>query len=292
VPILTATAGLTFERDANLFGNAFSQTLEPKAYYVYIPYHDQSRIPNFDSGLMDINFATIFTENQFSGQDRINDANQLTLGAASRLVNPRNGFEVVRAVLAQRFYFRGQDVTLPNVPARSNQSTRSDLLAAVSGTVAPHVYADVGWQYNTDTHQTRRSSIAMRYAPQQGKVLNLSYRQNASSGVRQFDVSGQWPIARNWSAVGRWNYSVPDRRILEGLAGMEYDGGCYKFRLVAHRVSTATTAANTALYLELELNGVTRVGSNSLDLLRRNVGGYTRDDRRGGRSDDYAVPER
>jgi LPS-assembly protein len=195
-------------------------------------------------------------------------------------------------VLAQRYYFRAQDVTLPNVPPRNNQSTRSDLLAAVSGTVAPHVTADVGWQYNTDTHQTQRSSIAVRYSPQTGKVLNFSYRQNIPSAVRQFDVSGQWPIAYNWSAVGRWNYSVLDRRVLEGLAGMEYDGGCYKFRFVAHRVSTATSAANTAIYLELELNGVTRVGSNSLDLLRRNIGGYTRDDRAGGRSNEYYVPER
>lgn len=291
VPIVTATTGLTLERDTNIFGNAFTQTLEPKAYYVYIPFRDQSRLPNFDSGLMDINFATIFTENQFSGHDRINDAHQLTLGASSRLIHPNNGFEAIRAVLAQRYYFRAQDVTLPGVPARSNQSTRSDLLAAVSGTIAPHVTADIGWQYNTDTHQTQRSSIALRYSPQLGKIVNFSYRQNVASAIRQFDVSGQWPIAYNWSAVGRWNYSVPDRRVLEGLAGMEYDGGCYKFRFVAHRVSTATSAANTAIYVELELNGVTRVGSNSLELLRRNVGGYTRDDRAGGRTDAYFVPE-
>lgn len=291
VPIFTATTGVTFERDTTFFGKTLLQTLEPKAYYVYIPFREQKQLPNFDSGVMDINFATIFAENQFSGADRINDAQQLTLGASSRLINPVNGFEVVRGVLAQRYYFRGQDVTVPNVPARSNQSTRSDLLAAVSGTVAPNVSVDLGWQYNTDTLQTQRSSLALRYAPQAGKVLNLSYRQNVPSAIRQFDISGQWPVARNWHAVGRWNYSVPDKRLLEGLAGMEYDGGCYKFRFVAHRVSTATTAANTAIYLELELNGVTRVGSNSLDLLRRNVGGYTRDSRAGGRVDPYVVPE-
>lgn len=292
VPIVTAASGLTFERNTNIFGNAFTQTLEPKAYYVYIPFRDQSRIPNFDSGLQDINFATIFTENQFSGQDRINDANQLTLGATTRLIAPNSGVEVVRAALAQRYYFRPQEVTLPGVPVRNNQSARSDLLAAVSGKVAPNLTADLGWQYNTDTHQTARSSVSMRYQPQQGKLLNVAYRQNVPSSIRQFDVSGQWPIAGGWSGVGRWNYSVQDRRVLEGLAGMEYDGGCYLFRFIAHRVSTATTTANTSFIMELELNGLGRVGSNALDFLRRNVTGYTRDDRSGARPNEYAVPER
>ncbi len=292
LPVFSATTGLTFERNANLFGNAYTQTLEPKLYYVNIPYRDQSLIPNFESGVQDISFATIFSENQFSGQDRINDANQLTLGASSRLINPNNGFEVLRVGLAQRYYFSGQQVTVPGVLPRNNQSSRSDLLAAASGTVAPNLSMDLGWQYNTDTRQTARSSIAMRYQPQEGKLLNLAYRQNVSSAIRQFDFSGQWPVAGNWNAVGRWNYSTEDKRMLEGLAGMEYDGGCYRFRVVAHRVSTATNAANTSFFVELELNGLTRVGSNSLDLLRRNVSGYTRNDPYASRPSEYFVPER
>lgn len=292
LPVMTAAGGLIFERDARLFGNAYSQTLEPKAYYVYIPFRNQSRVPNFESGVLDINFATIFSENQFSGHDRINDANQLTLGATSRLIDPKTGIEVLRGALAQRYYFRPQSVTVPGVEPRSNQSSRSDLLAALSGAITPTISVDLGWQYNTDTSQTQRSNIAMRYQPHQGKLLNLAYRQNVPSAIRQFDVSAQWPIARNVSAVARWNYSVPDRRVLEGLAGLEYDGDCYVFRIVAHRVSTATNSTNTAVFMELELNGIARVGSNSLNLLRRNVGGYTRDDRNGGRLNEYHVPER
>ena len=291
LPIATVTGGLTFERNTNLFGNAYTQTLEPKAYYVYIPFKDQSRIPNFESGLQDINFATIFSENQFSGHDRINDANQLTLGASSRLIDPKTGIEMLRVGFAQRYYFRPQEVTIPGVPPRSNQSSRSDLLAMLSGRIAPHVTADVGWQFNTDTSRTQRSNIAVRYQPQQGKLLNLAYRQNVPAAIRQFDVSGQWPIAGNWSGVGRWNYSTQDRRLLEGLAGLEYDGGCYFFRVVAHRVTTGTTTANTAIFVELELNGLTRVGSNSLDMLRRNVGGYTRGDPYAARPSEYFVPD-
>ena len=291
MPTFTTAAGLTFERNTTIFGNAYSQTLEPKAYYVYIPYRDQSRLPNFESGVQDVNFATIFTENQFSGHDRINAANQLTLGANSRLINPQTGVEVLRAGLAQRYYFHSQQVTVPGVAPRSNQSSRSDLLMALSGSIAPRLTMDLGWQYNTDSRQTQRSTIAARYQPQQGKLLNLAYRQSVNASIRQWDASGQWPIAGNWKAVGRWNYSMQDRRMLEGVAGMEYDGGCFVFRVVAHRLLTTTSAANTSIFLELELNGVARVGSNSLDLLRRNVSGYTRHDPYAARPNEYFVPE-
>lgn len=292
LPIMSATTGLNFERNTRLFGNAYTQTLEPTAYYVYIPNRNQNNLPNFESGLQDINFATIFSENQFSGNDRINDANQLTIGVRSRLIQPDTGTEWLRAGLAQRYYFKPQEVTLPGVPPRSNQSSRSDLLAALSGTIAPHLTADVGWQFNTDERQTARSNFALRYQPQQGKLLNLAYRQNVTTNIRQIDLSGQWPIFNHWNTVGRWNYSTQDRRLLEGLAGLEYDGGCFAFRIVAHRVSTATTRSNTAFFLELELNGLSSVGSNSLDLLRRNVAGYWRANPRASRPDEYYVPER
>ncbi len=292
MPTFTTTAGLNFERHAPVFGNRFLQTLEPLAHYVYIPYRDQSNMPNFDSGLQDINFATIFSENQFGGHDRINDANQLTLGVRSRLISPDSGVEVLRAGLAQRYYFEGQRVTLPGVAPRSNQSAKSDLLGAISGAITPQLTMDLGWQYNTDTRQTQRTTIATRYQPAQGKLLNLAYRQSIASSIRQWDMSAQWPMAQGWSSVARWNYSVQDRRMLEAVGGMEYDGGCYAFRVVANRISTATSAANTAFFVELELNGLTRVGSSSLDLLRRNIAGYTRHDPYAARPSEYVVPER
>jgi len=291
LPMFSADSGLIFERGTNLFGKSLSQTLEPRLYYVYIPYRDQSLMPNFDSGVQDINFATIYSENQFSGHDRINDANQLTLGVNSRLIDPNTGAEILRAGIAQRYYFRPQQVTIPGVAPRSNQSSRSDLLAALSGAIAPYWTADLGWQYNTDNSETQRLNVGARYQPQQGKVLNLSYRHIVNS-VRQFDVSGQWPIAGRWNAVGRWNYSTQDKRLLEAVAGVEYDGGCWALRAVGHRLSTAIGASTSAFFIELELNGVTRVGSNPLEVLRRNIAGYTRHDPRQSRPNEYFVPDR
>ena len=279
LPIFTADAGLIFERDMRIADQRFIQTLEPRLYYVYIPYRDQSRIPIFDTAQRDINLATIFAENQFSGHDRINDANQVTIGATSRFVNGETGIERLRVGLAQRYYFQSQQVFVPGVPLRASESSSSDLLAALSGTVARHWVAEAGWQYNTDLSQTQRFNIGTRYQPQPGKVLNLVYRSTAGS-VRQTDISAQWPVTPQWTVLARWNYSLLDQRMLEGLAGFEYNGGCWVFRAVAHRFATAIQQASTSIFLQLELNGVSRLGTNPLDILRSNIAGYVRQDPR------------
>ncbi|MDB5865258.1 MAG: organic solvent tolerance protein [Betaproteobacteria bacterium] len=291
LPIFTADSGLVFERDTRFTGLPFIQTLEPRLFYVYIPYRDQSRIPNFESGQQDVSFATIFSENQFSGNDRISDANQVTLGVTSRLIHPDSGIERLRVALAQRYYFSGQRVTLPGVAPRPDTTASSDLLAAVSGTILPRWTAEMGWQYSTDRSQTQKANIATRYQPAPGKVLNLAYRSTIDL-IRQTDISFQWPVAANWTVVGRWNYSMLDKRTLEALAGFEYDGGCWTFRAVGHRFATALNAVSSSVFLQLELNGVSRIGSNPLDVLRRNVGGYTRPDPRSPGTDDYYVPGR
>jgi LPS-assembly protein len=273
VPIFSAEGGLVFERDTTIRGREYLHTLEPKLFYVYIPFRDQSRLPNFDSTVADINFATIYSENQFAGQDRINDANQLTLGVQSRLIDPQSGIEQLRVGIAQRFYFQGQRVTLPGLPARTQ--TSSDILAALSGQVAPNLIAEAGIQYNHEFNQTRKLALGARYQPDVGKVLNVGYRFTRDL-LENVDVSAQWPIARGWSGVGRVNYSLRDGRIAEGLAGIEYNGGCWVARVVMHNVAVGTGDSSRAIFLQLELNGVARVGSNPLEVLRENIAGYTK----------------
>jgi LPS-assembly protein len=288
LPIFTVDSGMVFERPTSIGGASFVQTLEPRLYYVNIPYRDQNSIPVFDSGQQDIRFSTIYTENQFTGWDRINDANQMTLGIASRLIAADTGSERLSGAVAQRFYFETQRVGLPGVPVRT--STSSDLLAALTGTIAPHWTADVGWQFTTSSSQTQRFDIGTRYQPQPGKVLNLSYRETKANSVRQTDVSTQWPVSPNWTALARWNYSLLDNRTLEGLAGVEYNGDCWALRAVAHRFAVATQQTSTTFFIQLELNGVSRIGSNPMETLRRNISGYTRLDPRAPRPDDKQTP--
>ena len=287
LPIFSTDASMVFERPITLGGKSHLQTLEPRVYYLYVPFRNQDRIPVFDSGQQDINFATIYSENQFAGWDRINDANQLTVGFTSRFLNSEAGAERLRAGLAQRFYIDTQRVSLPGVPVRTD--TSSDLLAALSGAVAPYWTAEAGWQYSTNFSETQKFNVGGRYQPQPGRVLNMSYRETLNQ-LRQTDVSAQWPVGQGWTALARWNYSMRDNRTLEGLFGAEYNGDCWVLRVVAHRFATATQQASTTFFVQLELNGVSRIGSNPMETLRRNIGGYTRLDPRIQRSDDSKSP--
>jgi len=288
VPIFSTDSGLIFERNTSLFGEGTTQSIEPRLYYVYIPVRDQNTLPNFDSGLQDLNFATLFTENQFSGYDRINDANQVTAAVTTRFLE-QDGEERLRIGLAQRYYFSTQEVTLPGTPVRT--SNASDLMALVSGTIAPHWTTDFGWQYTTNLSQTQRLSIDTHYAPAPGEAFNIGYRYvslaesnllgltniNGLPGVeKQVDISAQWPITKRWSLLGRWNYSLEGHTLLEGLAGFEYNNGCcWAIRMVAHSFTTSTTAQVNSIFIQLELNGVSQFGSNPLELLHRSISGYS-----------------
>ena len=290
LPIFSVDSGMTFERSTNWFGRDYTQTLEPRLYYLNIPYRDQSDIPVFDTALADFNFAQVFSENQFSGWDRINNANQLTAALTSRLIEPTTGNEIMRAMIGQRFYFTRSKVALTGAATTSDSDKwdRSDFLAAFSGQILPKVYADTALQFDLNDRRAERYSVGMRFQPEPGKVLNAAYRYNrdTTAPVNQVDVSGQWPIAGRWHAVGRLNYSFKDDgtvlstgaqggRMIESIAGLEYNGGCWILRGVVRRQALTSADASTSFFIQLELSGMGRIGSNPLGLLKRNIQGYS-----------------
>ncbi|MHB8667486.1 MAG: LPS-assembly protein LptD [Burkholderiales bacterium] len=275
LPIASVDGGLTFERDTSFSGQQVRQTLEPRIYYLYVPYRDQSKIPLFDSGLADFNYAQIFSENIFNGGDRIADANQLTLATTTRLLAPASGQELAKATIAQRFYFKSQQVTLNDnmTPTRDNKS--SDLLAALSGHISRDWNLDTGLQYNEQRNFFDRLNLAARFQPEIAKTLNLGYRFTRGF-LDQVDVSAQWPLGGGWNGVGRYNYSLRGNRLVETLGGFEYNAGCWIGRLVMQRFAAATGTSTTAVFVQLELNGFSRIGSNPLETLKRNIPGYSR----------------
>lgn len=265
-----------FERDTKWLGADYIQTLEPRLYYAYIPYKNQDKIPVFDSGIADFNFAQIFYENRYTGFDRVNDANQLTAGVTTRFLDATTGAERFKAMVGQRYYFRQQRVTIPGETARVDDF--SNFLAAFNGSVLPKTYVDAALEYNYHRSQSERYSLAARYQPELAKVISAGYRFTRDAlgqgQVEQFDIAGQWPITNRWYAVGRYNYSVRDKQALETIAGAEYNAGCWAARFVVQRLTAIAGSPNTTFFFQLELNDFASVGSNPIQLLRRTIPGY------------------
>ena len=273
VPWTSLDAGLVFDRGMNWFGQSATQTLEPRLFYVYAPFRNQNSIPTFDTGVADFNFAQIFSENRFAGGDRFGDANQVTLAATSRMLTP-SGQEFLRGTLGQRYYFSDERVGLTPTSVLRTKN-QSDLLASLGGRLAQNVTFDGTIQYNPQQTRSERYSVAARYAPEIAKVISASYRYNRESAIRQMDVSGQWPVATGWYAVGRFNYSFADSRMLAAIAALEYNAGCWVFRGAYQRLQAATATTSSGVFFQIEFNGVGGLGSDEIvTLLKRNVPGY------------------
>ena len=289
VPTVSLDGGLLFERDARFFGRAFRQTLEPRAFYVHTPFRDQSLLPNYDSAPTDFNFATIYTENAFGGNDRISDNNLLTLGATTRLLDPATGAEAARFGVAQRLRFKDQNVTLPGGTPVSERL--SDILFGASVNWVPQWSTDATVQYNPKTRQSIRSTIGARYNPGNYRVISAAYRLQRGSS-EQLDVGWQWPIndlwgdkgqnlgpgmgqgEGRWYSVGRLNYSLQDRKLVDAVVGLEYDAGCWLGRVVVERLQSSTSSSNKRILFQLEFVGFTRLGSSALQSLRENIPRY------------------
>ena len=274
VPWMSLDGGLVFDRATSWFGQAMTQTLEPRIYYVYAPFRNQDAVPLFDTGLSDFNYAQIFTENRFAGGDRFGDANQITLAATSRVISPA-GAELLRATLGQRYYFSDERVGLTPTSALRSRG-QSDLLASIGGRLPRNLSFDASIQYNPQEARTERAAVSARYAPEIAKVISAGYRYNREANIHQVDVAGQWPLATGWYAVGRVNYSIVDARLLEGIGGIEYNAGCWVFRGIMQRLQAATATTSTGFFLQIELNGIGGgLGSDDIvTLLKRNVPGY------------------
>jgi LPS-assembly protein len=278
LPIASIDSGLIFERDTTLAGRLVTQTLEPRLYYLYVPFRDQSQIPLFDSSVADFNYAQIFSENAYLGYDRISNANQITAAVSTRVIVPTTGQEVFRALIGQRYYFSEQRVQL-NAQTPLRTGSTSPILLAASGLVYPNWYADVAAQLASDNLQAERFNVGVRYQPAPNKVFNVGYRftsaEIVSPEIHQVAISGQWPIGRGFYAVGRFTYDIEGGRPAERLGGIEYNAGCWILRAVAQAFPTATTTTTTVFFLQLEFDGFSRIGSNPLEALRRNIPGYT-----------------
>jgi LPS-assembly protein len=214
----------------------------------------------------------MLSENRFSGSDRINDANQVTFALTTRLLESSTGRERLRLAVGHQLSFIDRRIIL-ETPQTIDR--RPDFIAAVSGFLTPTISTDSSFQFDQRRLLAEVVRSGISYRPEPGRVLNFGYRFTRDV-LHQVDASSQWRWSERWQTVARLNYSLLDHRILEGLAGVEYNACCWSLRFVLQHLTLATQKSTTAAFLQLELNGLMQIGSNPLTVLQRSIPGYIR----------------
>jgi LPS-assembly protein len=265
IPITSVDSGLYFDRNTQMFGTNYRQTLEPRLFYLYVPYQDQTDIPVFDTSENTFSYSSLFRDNRFTGSDRVGDENKLSLGVTSRWIED-NGFERQRFSIGQALYFKDRKVQLPGVAFEDRDDAQSD----VSPYALEYEYRfNRDWRFNSDfnwdpdSRSTRSGSAMFHYQPEDNpnKVVNLGYRYrddtvhyDSATGrwgfggdygnpgdpnyvkdyykIQQHDFSVIWPVAPQWNVISRWQFDYNRNRTLEAFGGFEYDNCCWKLRLI------------------------------------------------------------
>ena len=301
LPMGSLDTGLVFERESGSHDQR-TLTLEPRLLYLYVPYRNQDSLPVFDTGLPDLNPVELFRTNRYVGADRVSDANQLSVGVTSRLLDAQTGKQFLAATFGQSYYFETPRVTLPGETPVTGK--HSDMVAQLALTAFQNWGADVGVQWDPQNTRSERTQVNLQYKPAGDSVINLGYRYErfqlvpefvqgvqlpcdttAPSGTPtgcdprgfdQVDGSAAWPIGHAWSLFAREVFDLRNHEELERFGGFEYRACCWRLRLGARRyVSTFTGSRDTGIWLQLELAGLAGVGSASDTSLAEEIRGYT-----------------
>lgn len=269
LPIFDIDTGLNFDRD----GGAYTETLEPRLFYLRVPYRDQNQIPVFDAVQPDFSYLQLFSDNAFYGADRQSDANQLSYAVTTRVLDSLSGAQIFQFDLGRTRYFADRRVQFPGTP------TATALYSDVAGD-ALYNFGDV-WTANYNqlwdpvTRQTDLASVLLQYHPAYRQIINLGY-EFTRPNLKQTSVSFAWPLAGAWSWVGGWNYDVVNHQTLERIWGFEYDSCCWNFQILNRfYLMPNSTKYDSVIFFSLQLKGLGLVGRHLEDVLQRDILGYT-----------------
>lgn len=314
LPIFDIDTGLYFDRSLNLFGHNYTQTLEPRIYYLYVPYQNQNDIPDFDSALQPFTYDQLFRTNRFSGTDRLGDANQISFGLSTRFLDQNTGEQKLEAGIGIIRYFEDRRVSLCNTPHCA------DNIAIVNGMLTPEAFAvgttsptestsplvgqliynfNPAWNasanlaWDPHNHETQNGNINLQYSPQPNHIINLGYNflrygdpltnipaTSSQNDLSQPGISFVWPILDRWQFVGSWNYNYSHAHFQTYFYGLQYDSCCWAIRLVsAHTFDSINNQGmpqfNNTVYLQWQLKGLGTIGINDpTSLLVSSIPGY------------------
>lgn len=259
--IISFDSGLFMEKYRD---NGMVQTLEPRLFYLYVPYKNQNELPDFDSAPFTFGFSQLFHSNRFTGADRQSDANQLTIALSTRSIRQSNGDELWSLSFGQIVYFENQRV----MPVRGEplDDSASPFIAEFILHPTRQLSGRVGAQWDWQNSEIDVAMLGVTHKAANGRYLGAEYRFRRDR-LDQFDVRYYQPINERWSVLARANYSLQDSDLLAAEAGFEYDSCCWALRVVAKRfLRNRGGDHRDAVYVQLLLKGLTNIGRRSAPL--------------------------
>jgi LPS-assembly protein len=313
-PSFSLDSGLIFDRDFSFMNRAFQQTLEPRLYYLYVEFDEQADLPQFDATPTTPSYSQLFRSNRFAGYDRLGDADQLSLGISTSFLFSSTGAEFLRASIGQTYYFQDREVifkpSLSEDPTAETSPIFSGLRMALGSTMSLNTI----FEWEPREGRTNRGKVSFKYHPDNRRILNVTYSYTSPEVVplvlpgairnsEESDLSFFWPVYRNWSAIGRWNYGWDAGQTIESLFGVEYNSCCWRFRVAFHRflkeprvisvtvddpgsptgettVRGLDRRSDSGIFFEFQLKGLADLGGSLDRLLEDSIPGYrAREDR-------------
>jgi LPS-assembly protein len=263
-PVLSVDGGLVFERRT---AGGRLQTLEPRAFYLYVPGRDQGELPVFDTRELTFSFAQLFQTNRFSGADRQTDANQLTLALTSRLLDDASGRSLVDASVGQIVYFNDPSTSLPG--DEPEDRSVSATVGEINWQPADDVLVSAGLQWDPEDNETDVAALGLRWKGDDARQVQVGYRFRRDR-VDQFDIRARYPLTGNLNLIGRFDYSFRDDETLEALGGIEYESCCWAIRAsVRQYIRDRESDTRTAFFVELHLKGLGSLGRRPYNLFTR-----------------------
>lgn len=267
LPIFSMDSGLYFDRDTG----DFIQTLEPRLYYLRVPYVDQTDIPHFDVIEPEFSYLSLFSDNRFEGADRQSDANQLSYAITSRMLFADTGAQLLQWDIGQARYFSDRKVTFSGGPPETSKF--SDVVADVLLNFNDVWSVTYNQAWNTTTRQTDNGNVTLEYHPAYHQVLDLGLRYDRPH-VKQSDIAFAMPLNKTWSMVGRWNYDLVNHLTLESFVGFEYDSCCWDFQILRRSFVQPDGKTDNLFFFMLELKGLGTAGRHLESLLQHGILGY------------------
>ncbi|MGB0845318.1 MAG: LPS-assembly protein LptD [Thiolinea sp.] len=270
LPTASLDAGMFFERE--LRDGKWIQTLEPRLYYTFTPFKDQSAIPVFDSSGKTLSYSQLFNSNRFTGKDRIEDANRLSTSITTRIQDTENGREVFRASIGQMYHFDERQVTLPGETLETG--SRSEVVFEAAGELNASTRMTATAFVDTSEKQVSASQLRINYKDRKERILNLGYSQRKGE-YEATHLSFATPVTQEWKFAGGYEHDLQNDRMLEALLGMEYRSCCWKGRIAGRKyLLSDNTTYDDAIFIEVELKGLGNFGSGARNFLSNRIYGY------------------